>query len=109
MYHISIMYVIKCICADAKAQLQCGATVISSAITNSLGSFRIQLRNPSTGLLTNLLSTNCTVAVRTPLAQCNSSLPSVGTLIAPVQSSLPALDDANIVLNMVAGIFKFIL
>ncbi|KAK1385631.1 hypothetical protein POM88_023366 [Heracleum sosnowskyi] len=93
---------------NAKAQLRCGATVISSTITNSLGSFRMQLKNPS-AVLMNLLSTNCTIAVATPLAQCNSSLPSAGTLIAPLQSSLPTLDGGNIVLNLVAGIFKFVL
>ncbi|KAL1832555.1 hypothetical protein ACET3Z_002206 [Daucus carota] len=90
---------------NARAQLRCGTAVISSSITNSLGSFRMQLKNP-TAVLLNLLSTNCTIAVRTPLAQCNSSLPSAGTLIAPLQSSLPTIDGSNIVLNLIAGIFK---
>ncbi|WOG83398.1 hypothetical protein DCAR_0102573 [Daucus carota subsp. sativus] len=93
---------------NARAQLRCGTAVISSSITNSLGSFRMQLKNP-TAVLLNLLSTNCTIAVRTPLAQCNSSLPSAGTLIAPLQSSLPTIDGSNIVLNLIAGIFKFVL
>ncbi|CAA3033364.1 Hypothetical predicted protein [Olea europaea subsp. europaea] len=64
---------------NALVQLQCGdGNVVSSATTNASGLFSMLL-DPLNFLLSTLLS-NCKLVVGTPLATCNASLPSIGTL-----------------------------
>ncbi|XWS53598.1 hypothetical protein CRYUN_Cryun10bG0015100 [Craigia yunnanensis] len=63
---------------DALVQLQCGGNVVST--TNESGIFSILL-DPLQFLLPSLLN-NCSIAVKTPLSNCNSLLPSVGGLVS---------------------------
>ncbi|CAA0834217.1 Pollen Ole e 1 allergen and extensin family protein [Striga hermonthica] len=68
---------------NASVQLQCGGNVVSTATTNGSGVFSILL-DPISFVLSTLLS-GCRVAVNTPLASCNTNLPSVGGLISNLQ------------------------
>ncbi|XVF28294.1 hypothetical protein REPUB_Repub15cG0017700 [Reevesia pubescens] len=68
---------------NALVQLQCGGNVVSSSTTNGSGIFSILL-NPLEFLLPSLLN-NCNLAVKTPLSNCNASLPSVGGLVSSLQ------------------------
>ncbi|KAK8595290.1 hypothetical protein V6N13_123170 [Hibiscus sabdariffa] len=61
---------------NALVQLHCGGSVVSSSTTNGSGIFSILL-DPLQVLLSALLN-NCNLAVKTPLSNCNASLPSVG-------------------------------
>ncbi|XP_050374198.1 phylloplanin-like [Argentina anserina] len=67
--------------SNATVQLRCGSgngTVISTGITSSTGQISIPL-NILSFSLSQILS-GCRLVVATPLAQCNVTLPSVGTL-----------------------------
>ncbi|XP_057772354.1 phylloplanin-like [Salvia miltiorrhiza] len=68
---------------NALVQLQCGGTVVSTAVTNGSGLFSILL-NPVNFLLSTLIS-GCKLVVNTPLASCNATLPSVGGLVSELQ------------------------
>ncbi|KAM0015209.1 putative phylloplanin [Helianthus debilis subsp. tardiflorus] len=66
----------------ATVQLVCGGIVVASNTTNASGAFSIAV-NQVIGFLTNILS-SCIVRVPTPLSTCNATLPSNGTLQAPL-------------------------
>ncbi|KAE8708798.1 Late embryoproteinsis abundant protein Lea5-D [Hibiscus syriacus] len=68
---------------NALVQLQCGGSVVSSSTTNGNGIFSILL-DPMQFLVPSLLN-NCNLAVKTPLSNCNASLPSVGALFSNLQ------------------------
>ncbi|KAK8508497.1 hypothetical protein V6N13_022945 [Hibiscus sabdariffa] len=68
---------------NALVQLQCGGSVVSSSTTNGNGIFSVVL-DPLQVLVPELLN-NCNLAVKTPLSNCNASLPSVGVLISSLQ------------------------
>ncbi|KAL7104917.1 hypothetical protein ACP275_07G012400 [Erythranthe tilingii] len=68
---------------NALVQLRCGGSVISTATTNGSGVFSILL-DPLNFILSTVLS-GCGLAVNTPLASCNASLPSVGGLVSNLQ------------------------
>ncbi|XP_039058247.1 phylloplanin-like isoform X2 [Hibiscus syriacus] len=68
---------------SALVQLQCGGIVVSSSTTNGNGIFSILL-DPLQFLVPSLLN-NCNLAVKTPLSNCNASLPSVGGLFSNLQ------------------------
>ncbi|XP_022761222.1 phylloplanin-like [Durio zibethinus] len=68
---------------NALVQLQCGGNVVFSATTNGSGIFSILL-DPLQFLLPSLLN-NCNLAVKTPLSNCNATLPSVGGLFSSLQ------------------------
>ncbi|XVE82162.1 hypothetical protein DITRI_Ditri15bG0124600 [Diplodiscus trichospermus] len=68
---------------NALVQLQCGGNVVSSSTTNASGVFSILL-DPLQFLLPSLLD-NCNLAVKTPLSNCNATLPSVGGLFSSLQ------------------------
>ncbi|XWS08583.1 hypothetical protein CRYUN_Cryun40dG0014700 [Craigia yunnanensis] len=68
---------------NALVQLQCGGNVVSSSTTNGSGIFSILL-DPLQFLLPSLLN-NCNLAVRTPLSNCNATLPSVGGLFSSLK------------------------
>ncbi|CAI9765856.1 unnamed protein product [Fraxinus pennsylvanica] len=64
---------------NATVQLQCPPGInITTAITNSLGQFNLNVSVPR--ILPSLL--NCSLVVLTPLANCNASLPPVGRLVS---------------------------
>ncbi|KAH6769677.1 Pollen Ole e 1 allergen and extensin family protein [Perilla frutescens var. hirtella] len=68
---------------NALVQLQCGGNVVSSTTTDGSGLFSILL-DPVNFLLSTILS-GCKLVVNTPLASCNASLPSVGSLVSDLQ------------------------
>ncbi|KAK2990124.1 hypothetical protein RJ640_014793 [Escallonia rubra] len=68
---------------NALVQLRCGGTVVSAATTNGSGSFSIVL-DPAQVLLSSILS-SCNLVVNTPLSTCNATLPTVGSLLSPLQ------------------------
>ncbi|KAL8263691.1 hypothetical protein R6Q59_021821 [Mikania micrantha] len=80
---------------NALVNLVCGGSVIASNTTNQSGAFTILLTVLQT-TITDLSSGACKIVVDTPLATCNASLPSTGTLEAPLQ----------IVENIVNGLFN---
>ncbi|KAL1811612.1 hypothetical protein DCAR_0623731 [Daucus carota subsp. sativus] len=73
---------------NAPLKLMCGNRTLANTTTDMMGTFGFSLvPNIVNGIgdLTNLLvspSSNCTVVVTTPLATCNASLPSTGTLVS---------------------------
>ncbi|XP_076894551.1 phylloplanin-like [Bidens hawaiensis] len=68
---------------DAVVDLSCGGNVRGMAVTNAMGTFGMILSpspfDPST------LLTSCKIILATPLSSCNSTLPSTGTIEAPLQ------------------------
>ncbi|XWS39017.1 hypothetical protein CRYUN_Cryun18bG0014000 [Craigia yunnanensis] len=68
---------------NALVQLQCGGDVVSSSTTNGSGIFSILL-DPLQFLLPSLLN-NCNIIVKTPLSNCNATLPSIGGLVSSLQ------------------------
>ncbi|KAH6769678.1 Pollen Ole e 1 allergen and extensin family protein [Perilla frutescens var. hirtella] len=68
---------------NALVQLRCGGNVVSSTTTDGSGLFSILL-DPVNFLLSTVLS-SCKLVVNTPLASCNTSLPSVGSLVSDLQ------------------------
>ncbi|KAL8263689.1 hypothetical protein R6Q59_021819 [Mikania micrantha] len=68
---------------NALVNLVCGRTVIASNTTNQSGAFTILLTPLQT--ITALFSGACKIVVATSLATCNATLPSTGTLQAPLQ------------------------
>ncbi|XP_027120822.1 phylloplanin-like [Coffea eugenioides] len=86
--------------SNALVQLQCGnGDVVSTTTTNSAGVFGFVL-DPLQMLLSSL-TTNCSVAVKTPLSTCNVNLPSVGGLQSPLKyvgdTVLGLLNIANLI------------
>ncbi|KAL5541875.1 hypothetical protein UlMin_009585 [Ulmus minor] len=91
---------------NALVQLQCGnGTVVSSSTTNSGGIFSMVL-DPFQFILSSLL-TDCRLAVATPLASCNASLPSVGGLLSPLQFIGNTLNGLLNIANIIPAGFKF--
>ncbi|KAJ4722155.1 phylloplanin-like [Melia azedarach] len=84
---------------NALVQLQCNGNIVSSATTNGSGIFSIVL-DPLQYVLSSLL-TNCSLAVNTPLANCNAKSPAVGALVSALQfignTLLGLLNVANII------------
>ncbi|XP_073128734.1 phylloplanin-like [Henckelia pumila] len=68
---------------NALVQLQCGGNVVSTATTNRSGIFSIVL-DPLNIVLSTLLS-GCKLVVNTPLASCDATLPSIGSLESTLQ------------------------
>ncbi|KAJ0537865.1 putative phylloplanin [Helianthus annuus] len=68
---------------NAVVQLVCGGNVVATTTTNGTGAFSIFL-SQFQALLSTILS-NCILRVPTPLSNCNATLPSNGTLQAPIQ------------------------
>ncbi|KAJ0537864.1 putative phylloplanin [Helianthus annuus] len=68
--------------ANATVQLVCGGIVVASNTTNASGAFNMVV-NQAIVSLTNILS-SCILRVPTPLSTCNATLPSSGTLQAPL-------------------------
>ncbi|KZV31141.1 hypothetical protein F511_11854 [Dorcoceras hygrometricum] len=68
---------------NALVQLRCGGNVVSTATTNRSGIFSILL-DPLNFVLSSLLS-GCKLVVNTPLASCDASLPSIGSLESTLQ------------------------
>ncbi|KAI7743444.1 hypothetical protein M8C21_011295 [Ambrosia artemisiifolia] len=68
---------------NALVQLSCNGIVRGVAITNTGGMFTIT----TPGILTSLnnLLSSCRLVLGTPLSACNATLPSTGTLQAPLQ------------------------
>ncbi|KAD4178253.1 hypothetical protein R6Q59_021831 [Mikania micrantha] len=92
---------------NALVNLVCGGSVIASNTTNQSGAFTIFL-NPIQTIIA-LLSGSCKVVVATSLATCNSTLPSTGTLQAPVQIlGNTIVGTLNILTGFVSGLFSFI-
>ena len=74
--------------ADITVQLRCGpgnGTVVATSITNAQGKFQILL-NALIISLTQVLK-GCRLAVATPIAQCNATVPAVGTLVSNLTSN----------------------
>ncbi|KAG6431177.1 hypothetical protein SASPL_109254 [Salvia splendens] len=90
---------------NALVQLQCGGNVVSTATTDSSGVFSI-LMDPVNFLLSTLLS-GCRLAVNTPLASCNASLPSVGGLASNLQFVGNTVAGLLNVANLVPTGFQF--
>ncbi|PIA62827.1 hypothetical protein AQUCO_00200680v1 [Aquilegia coerulea] len=90
---------------NALVQLQCGTgNVVASATTNTAGVFSILL-DPLRFVLSSLL-TNCNLVVKTPLATCNSSLPTNGILISALQFFGRTVDG---IINIIPVEFIFLL
>ncbi|XP_027902814.1 phylloplanin-like isoform X1 [Vigna unguiculata] len=66
--------------SDAEVQLVCGEKEFSSARTNDDGKFSIMM-DPLLLDVSSLLN-GCNLVVPTPLSNCNTNLPSSGTLIS---------------------------
>ncbi|KAL6193740.1 hypothetical protein ACLB2K_034824 [Fragaria x ananassa] len=87
-------------CLYATVQLRCGANdiVLGTVQTRADGTFSILL-DVSFYTLPQILS-GCRVVVTTPLAKCNVSLPSTGTLTSALTSIgstiVPSLPTSNI-------------
>ncbi|KAL8263692.1 hypothetical protein R6Q59_021822 [Mikania micrantha] len=81
---------------NALVNLVCNGSVVASNTTNQSGTFTIILSNPVRTILSSILSGGCKIVVATSLATCNATLPSTGTLQAPVQ----------IVENIVTGLLS---
>ncbi|KAL8481493.1 hypothetical protein ACS0TY_027315 [Phlomoides rotata] len=90
---------------NALVQLQCGATVVSTATTNGSGLFSILL-DPLNFVLSTLLS-GCRLVVNTPLASCNATLPSVGGLVSNLQFIGNTVTGLLNVGNMIPAGFRF--
>ncbi|KAL1548465.1 phylloplanin-like [Salvia divinorum] len=90
---------------NALVQLQCGGNVVSTATTDSSGVFSMLL-DPVNFLLSTLLS-GCRIAVNTPLASCNASLPSVGGLVSNLQFIGNSVASLLNVLNFMPAGFVF--
>ncbi|XP_047155689.1 phylloplanin-like [Vigna umbellata] len=65
---------------DAEVQLVCGEKEFSKATTNADGKFSITM-DPLLLDISSLLN-GCNLVVDTPLSNCNTKLPSSGTLIS---------------------------
>ncbi|KAL3812906.1 hypothetical protein ACJIZ3_014174 [Penstemon smallii] len=85
--------------SNALVELQCGGNVVSTATTNLSGIFSILLDPIS--FVTSTLVSGCELVVNTPLATCNASLPSIGSLESTLQqvgiSVLGLLNVANLI------------
>ncbi|KGN57120.1 phylloplanin [Cucumis sativus] len=69
---------------NALVQLQCGnGNIVSTTTTNNGGIFSMFL-NPVQFVLSSLLS-NCNLVVKTPISDCNATLPSTGFLTSSLQ------------------------
>ncbi|XP_047945099.1 phylloplanin-like [Salvia hispanica] len=90
---------------NALVQLQCGGNVVSTATTDGSGVFSI-LMDPVNLLLSTLLS-GCRLAVNTPLASCNASLPSVGGLVSNLQFIGNTVTGLMNVANLIPTGFQF--
>jgi len=66
--------------SDAEVQLVCGEKEFSKATTNDGGNFSMMM-DPLLLDLSSLLN-GCNLVVATPLCNCNTNLPSSGTLIS---------------------------
>ncbi|KAJ6722104.1 POLLEN OLE E 1 ALLERGEN AND EXTENSIN FAMILY PROTEIN-RELATED [Salix viminalis] len=92
---------------NALVQLQCGGNVVSTSTTNGSGVFSILL-DPLSYILSSLL-TGCSLKVATPLASCDSTLPSLGGLLSSLQfignTTLGALLS---VANIIPAGFRFV-
>ncbi|KAA0049504.1 hypothetical protein IC582_012847 [Cucumis melo] len=93
---------------NAVVQLQCGnGNIVSTTTTNNMGSFSMLL-NPLQFLLSTLL-TDCNVVVRTPLINCNATLPSTGFLTSRMQFVGRFVQDGIMEIMKVApNLFTFI-
>ncbi|KAJ0602910.1 putative phylloplanin [Helianthus annuus] len=92
---------------NALVQLSCNGILRGLAITNRAGTFNIVV-SPIQVSLNNLLS-SCRLVVATPLSNCNVTLPSNGTLQAPIQ--LAGTTVIGLLINItqfVAGVFRLI-
>ncbi|PIA62826.1 hypothetical protein AQUCO_00200681v1 [Aquilegia coerulea] len=88
---------------NALVQLQCGTgNVVASATTNTAGGFSILL--DPLQFVRLLLLTNCDLVVKTPLATCNSSLPTNGILISTLQFLGRTVGS---IINIIPGSFIF--
>ena len=92
--------------SDALVQLQCGGNVVSSSTTNGSGIFSILL-DPLQFLLPSLLN-NCNIAVKTPLSNCNATLPSIGGLVSSLQILGNTLVGLLNITNLGASGFKLL-
>ncbi|KAL8255877.1 hypothetical protein R6Q59_030944 [Mikania micrantha] len=94
---------------NALVEVTCGGIVIASNTTNQSGTFTIFLLNPVGTILSSLLSGACKIVVDTPLATCNATLPSTGTLEAPLQIVGNIVDGLlTIIFGIVGGVFILI-
>ncbi|KAM7485069.1 hypothetical protein LguiA_001078 [Lonicera macranthoides] len=92
---------------NALVQLRCGnGNVVSSVTTNNSGLFSILL-DPLQFVLSSVLS-NCNIVVNTPLSSCNSSLPSIGGLLSPLQLIGNTLVGLLSIVNLIPSGFQFL-
>ncbi|KAM5568941.1 phylloplanin-like [Rosa sericea] len=92
--------------ANATVQLRCGAgngTVFGTAQTNSNGAFSIML-DYSFFALPQILS-GCRAVVTTPLASCNATLASTGTLTSTLTSLGSTTAGPLLIFNISANLF----
>ncbi|XP_057753229.1 phylloplanin-like [Arachis stenosperma] len=91
--------------SNAQVQLMCGGKVLSNATTNGAGKFSMKMDSVDSLVydLSSMLS-GCNLMVPTPLSDCNSNLPSVGSLI----STLRFLGITNSVANITPSGFHFV-
>ncbi|MED6144951.1 hypothetical protein PIB30_020246 [Stylosanthes scabra] len=92
--------------SNAQVQLMCGGKVLSNATTNDDGKFSMKTDSLDSSLLYDLSSmlNGCNLMVPTPLTDCNSNLPSAGSLI----STLRFLGITNSVANITPSGFHFV-
>ncbi|KAL5713104.1 hypothetical protein ACHQM5_015212 [Ranunculus cassubicifolius] len=70
---------------NAVVQLQCGSSVIASATTILTGRFSIVLNDRLDPQIMASIIPNCSLVVKTPLSNCNATLPATGTLTSRLQ------------------------
>ncbi|KAL8263700.1 hypothetical protein R6Q59_021830 [Mikania micrantha] len=93
---------------NALVEVTCGGIVIASNTTNESGEFTILLTVVQ-NLISSILSGSCKIVVDTPLATCNATLPSTGTLEAPLQIVGNIVDGLlNILIGIIGGVFMLI-
>ncbi|MED6108045.1 hypothetical protein PIB30_019821 [Stylosanthes scabra] len=92
--------------SNAQVQLMCGGKVLSNATTNDDGKFSMKTDSLESSLLYDLSSmlNGCNLMVPTPLSDCNSNLPSAGSLL----STLRFLGITNSVANITPSGFHFV-
>ncbi|KAJ0769747.1 putative phylloplanin [Helianthus annuus] len=71
---------------NATVALSCGGRVIATTMTNNMGMLNIMVMlNQFLPITLSNITSSCRLVVVTPLSTCNATLPSNGTLEAPLR------------------------
>ncbi|KAI3756599.1 hypothetical protein L1987_56421 [Smallanthus sonchifolius] len=90
---------------NATVELSCDGTVLASATTNQSGAFTISVNALQ---IPTILTSSCKLVVATPLSTCNATLPSTGSLQAPLQIVRNVVNGVLTVTALIPQLFVFL-